>query len=166
MANYYPERVTAYAWLAVPYQSAFPLIDFQTFLNESKQVAGYELYGYWLFFSEDDADEIIQEHVRSLSFLLWLCMLTTSGDQIDSYIAITFPIDPTFYKYRFAPTGALKANLLDDFWAPLPPYLTEADKATFIETFRAGHFTAPMCWYKVYTDQMAAKDDMSACSQP
>lgn len=29
-----------------------------------RNLVGSELYGYWLFFSEDDADEVIRAHVR------------------------------------------------------------------------------------------------------
>lgn len=70
LGNYFPERVTAYAFLAAPYGSPEPVIDFSTRLQMSKQMAGYELVGYWSFLGEDaDAENIILNHVR-LFFLI------------------------------------------------------------------------------------------------
>lgn len=63
LANYYPERFTAYAWLAVPFVTPSPLVDFSVVQQIVKQRVGYDMYGYWQFFSEDDADKVIQEHV-------------------------------------------------------------------------------------------------------
>ena len=45
-----------------------PLIDLQGLLD-TKKAFGSELFGYWTFFNEDDADSVIQAHVR-LTFTL------------------------------------------------------------------------------------------------
>lgn len=63
MANYFPERVSAYAFLALSYFDPWPDMDFEQFLESAVNLAGYELFGYWSFFSEDDADATIQAHV-------------------------------------------------------------------------------------------------------
>ncbi|EKM50572.1 uncharacterized protein PHACADRAFT_104575 [Phanerochaete carnosa HHB-10118-sp] len=140
LANYYPERFLAYAFFAVPFMGITPPTDFQISLDYLKQKYGYEIYGYWSFFSAPDADEVIQAH-------------------IDSFVSISFPYDPTIWKTRLAPTGALRRSLLEDYVAPRPSYLSEEDKKHFVETFRRSGFEAPTCWYKVMTSQLSAKDD-------
>jgi soluble epoxide hydrolase / lipid-phosphate phosphatase len=75
---------------------------------------------------------------------------------------MTFPSDPTVFRDRVAPTGALRKSLLEDFTAPSPPYVSEEDHKYFIETFQRGGFTGPTCWYKVMTNKMSAEDDKRA----
>lgn len=78
LGNYFPERVAAYAFLVAPYGAPEPLIDFNTWLQMSKQMAGYELVGYWPFFGEDvDAENIILDHVRS-AFSIRIAQLNIS----------------------------------------------------------------------------------------
>lgn len=72
---------------------------------------------------------------------------------------MAFPSDPTVFRDRVAPTGALRKSLLEDFTAPSPPYVSEEDYEYFFETFQRGGLTAPTCWYKVMMNQMSAKDD-------
>ncbi|EKM52143.1 uncharacterized protein PHACADRAFT_151144 [Phanerochaete carnosa HHB-10118-sp] len=140
LANYYPERFLAYAFFAVPFVQIRPPMDMQVLLDASKQKYGYELFGYWLFLSEPDANDVLQAH-------------------IGSFISIFFPHDPALFRTHLAPTGALKQSLLDDFAAPRPPYLSEADAKRFVETFRRNGFAAPTCWYKVMTTALSADDD-------
>ena len=78
---------------------------------------------------------------------------------MDSFVSLIFPYDPTIWKTRFAPTGALKQNLLENYQTPLPPYFSEEDKKHFVETLARNGLDAPLCWYKILTNQMAAKDN-------
>lgn len=78
LANYFPERVAAYAFLVAPYGGPEPIIDFDVWLQMSKQMAGYELVGYWSFLGEDaDAENIILNHVW-LFFFIRVALLNTS----------------------------------------------------------------------------------------
>lgn len=63
LANIYPERFAAFAFLAVSYVTPNPQFDIQTALDMTKKMVGYEIFGYWLFFSEDEADKLIETHV-------------------------------------------------------------------------------------------------------
>lgn len=56
---------------------------------------GYELFGYWKFFSEEGADNIIEAH--------W-----------QSFMSILYVKDPNKWITDFAPTGALKSWVLDN----------------------------------------------------
>lgn len=67
LATYYPERVSAYAWLAVPYFSQFTFSNFSDYVAFAQQQNGYDERGYWFFMSEDDADAVFQAHVSVYS---------------------------------------------------------------------------------------------------
>lgn len=95
---------------------------------------------------------------------LQLALPLTHSLQIDSFLSVLWPHDPTYFRDRLAITGALKQSLLEDFRAPLPPYVSEEDKQEFIKTFREGGFQAPTCWYKVMTRGLAAQDDQRTCA--
>ena len=63
LANWCPERVLAYAFLDIPYWKPFTG-TFEDVLAEQKAKVGYELFGYWYWFSEDDIDAVLQANVR------------------------------------------------------------------------------------------------------
>jgi hypothetical protein len=63
LANYYPERFLAFAFLSIGYQSPGEGMDIQAVMNYTKRTFGYENFGYWSFFSEEGTDTIIEEHV-------------------------------------------------------------------------------------------------------
>lgn len=63
LANLYPERFTAFGFLSSSYYAPVPDFDYQQLLAATKQAAGYELFGYWEFFSEEGAHKLVEEHV-------------------------------------------------------------------------------------------------------
>ena len=69
LCNYFPERFIAYAFIAVPHNPPWPTLTMETLLAGTKAQFGYELYGYWLFFSEDGAEKILEDNVSGLSDL-------------------------------------------------------------------------------------------------
>lgn len=81
--------------------------------------------------------------------------------QIESWVNIVFPLDPTIWKTRFTPAGALKKTLEENFRTALPDYISEKDKADFIKFFRKNHFTGPQNWYKIYVLGLGYHDDLS-----
>ena len=42
---------------------------YETYLAGTKEDHGYEIFGYWAFFSRDDVDQILQDHVRFVHIL-------------------------------------------------------------------------------------------------
>lgn len=73
-----------------------------------------------------------------------------------------WPHDPLLWKTHVAPRDAMRRTLLTDFRAPRPPYISEADKAQWMATFRARGFDGPTCWYKQLVRGLAAADDQRA----
>jgi len=140
LANLYPERVLALAFLAVGYLPPSPEFDISNFQALSKQVFGYELLGYWFLFTEDGADKIIESH--------W-----------DSFFSLLWPHDPQTWRTDFGPAGAAKAWLLADKQTPLPSYITEEDKRIQTELLLKDGLNAPLNWYKVWTSGLVVEED-------
>lgn len=68
LANHYPERIIAYAFISVPYVPPSLHGNFQDRLDSFREKFGYELYGYWYFFAEGDIDGAFRKHVSRTSF--------------------------------------------------------------------------------------------------
>ena len=67
LANWYPERVSAYAFFASTYSPPRSKnFDYDALLVRLQQKHGYEIFGYWAFFNRDDADQVIQDHVYTI----------------------------------------------------------------------------------------------------
>ncbi|KAF8203117.1 hypothetical protein BJ912DRAFT_341661 [Pholiota molesta] len=95
MANFYPERCLAYAFLAVPYSAPRPMSQIDHTLRVTKKMCGYELCGHVYFCAEDEANRLIEDH-------------------LDSFFSAIFPTDPKIWVTQFAPVGALKSWLERD----------------------------------------------------
>ena len=68
---YYPERFTKYAFLDVAY--AAPRVPFSVdAVNEfSQKLVGYPIFGYWHFFNDPKAGEMMDEKVLLSSCIVW-----------------------------------------------------------------------------------------------
>jgi pimeloyl-ACP methyl ester carboxylesterase len=72
LANYHPERFSAYAFIdygyIVPGHSLTPAMI--QHINSSVQAnLGFSIFGYFLFFNEEDAPKLLDEHVSSFQTL-------------------------------------------------------------------------------------------------
>ncbi|KAK7451268.1 hypothetical protein VKT23_012608 [Stygiomarasmius scandens] len=141
LANYHPERFSSFAFLAVGYT---PPDEFLLPYNESnvlsKSVLGYELFGYWEFFSENGADQIIL-------------------DNFDSFFDIAFPKDTTLWIKNFAPLGALKDFVSNGRRTTPANFVTPEERAIQMELLREGGLAAPLNWYKILTSTIEHDDD-------
>ena len=62
-AQYYPERTIGLGLLAVGWYPPAVGFDYEKMLEMCRAAFGSELGGYWQFFCEDGAEEILLEHV-------------------------------------------------------------------------------------------------------
>ncbi|KAF8167779.1 Alpha/Beta hydrolase protein [Crassisporium funariophilum] len=133
LANLHADRFLGFAFLAVSYTAPNAVLSYPQILGYTAKLAGRELFGYWAFFSEDDAAKIILDNYESF----WAMLLSE---------------DQALVKDKFCPTGALKAWLLNGK-ADLPrgSYITDEELKTQKEIFRSSGVAAPLCWYKVVT---------------
>ncbi|KAJ3145114.1 hypothetical protein HDU89_007530 [Geranomyces variabilis] len=141
LANYFPERFHAFAFVAASYMAPEPM-DLDGLLAQTRQLLGYELLGYWKFFAEDGADKIIEQH-------------------IDSFLSFLYTSDPMLWTTDFAPVGALKANLLADKQVPFASYISGDDRVEMRASLLRGGLRGPLNWYKTHVDGLANEENMN-----
>lgn len=71
LANYYPERLLSCSFLAVPYRAPGQSTNIDAINAITKSKLGYEVYGYWKFFGQEDAPQILKNHVGLSSVTRW-----------------------------------------------------------------------------------------------
>lgn len=69
-------------------------------------MVGYELLGYWKFFTEEGAENIVHDH--------W-----------DSFMTLIYAKESKLWKDHFAPSGTCKAWLLENKTTEIGDYITE-----------------------------------------
>ncbi|ESZ95525.1 putative epoxide hydrolase [Sclerotinia borealis F-4128] len=106
----------------------------------SEQAFGYPTFGYWKFFNEDDAHEIM-------------------GRNMESTTSLIFPSDPSTWKTHLGPLGAAKAWITSNTISPLPTWLSKSEAATHNEIFQKGGFAGPLNWYKATVRDFNVEDD-------
>ncbi|TCD71072.1 hypothetical protein EIP91_000164 [Steccherinum ochraceum] len=131
IANYHPDRFAAFANLAVPYSAPNPNMNLEDVVGFMTQVLGYNPYGYWFFFNEDDAGDIMVAH-------------------LDSSLAISYAKDQSIWSKIVCPKDSLKQALLGDYKPPggHAEFMSKEDIKVHTETFRKYGLTAPLCYYK------------------
>jgi len=141
LANYHAERFVGFAFIGIGYGDLLLGRDYSGVMKVTKESLGYELYGYWKFFTEDGAHEVLREH--------W-----------DAFYSVMHPIDPAAWKVDVGPLGGLKARLLADKVTPLPAYLTQADKQRATEALLGGvGLAGALNWYKLMIQGAAGKEN-------
>ncbi|KAH0590873.1 hypothetical protein H2248_000990 [Termitomyces sp. 'cryptogamus'] len=139
LANLHDRRFRGYGFLAVPYSAPRPKQKMEDTAIATRKMCGYELCGHILFLAEEDAVNILADHMQSL------------------YSAM-FPLDPKMWVTSVAPIGALKAWLDEDKKTPLPSYLTPMHRDEWLLSFKDG-FPASLCWFKAIVSGINAADD-------
>ncbi|KAF7979933.1 hypothetical protein HWV62_40354 [Athelia sp. TMB] len=138
LINFFPERISAASFLAVGYIPPNKS-NWRDFMEQTKKAFGREVFGYQLFFVEDDAAEIIEKHWDSFHSLIW-------------------PADLETWIEHMGPAGAAKAWILADKKTPLPSYLTEEDKAAQTAALLKDGIQGGLNWYKPNFNGLAVKD--------
>lgn len=139
LANFYPERVLAFAFFNVPYGPPNPMTAEQRNEHFSK-LAGYERFGYWFFMASPGADKLIEEK--------W-----------DSFRSLYLPVNPIWWKEYLNPSGGVKAWLDANRIEPLPSYITEEEINHHRDILLKGGLAGPVCWYRVLVEGITPEDD-------
>ncbi|KAK7051648.1 hypothetical protein VNI00_004627 [Paramarasmius palmivorus] len=140
IVQYYPERVIAFAVLAVGYQAPSADFNWNAINAMTKEKIGYELFGYWGFFSEDGADKLIEEN-------------------FEKFFNLAYPENAKQWISDFIPLGACKTYLTSKPAAPPASWLPEDEKRIQSEELLKGGLAAPLCWYKVMLSGIGPEDD-------
>ncbi|KAK0451001.1 Alpha/Beta hydrolase protein [Armillaria borealis] len=141
LANYYHDRFIAYGFLAVGYVVPRFENNYEQFLALSKKTFGYEIFGYWSFFSSPGADKIIEDNMEPFLRLIYSRNRKSSAS-------------------NFAPTGALKSYLLQGKTGnPIASYITEEEKEFHKKELLDGGMTGCLNWYTVMISGIDAEDN-------
>ncbi|KAF4573057.1 hypothetical protein EYR36_007567 [Pleurotus pulmonarius] len=140
LADLYEDRFIAFAFFAVGYAPPNPDFDLDEVLAWTKQVVGYELLGYWKFFSDADAPALIEKN-------------------FESFDSILYADDASLWKTDMAPTGVLRAWIEAGKTTAVGPWVTEEDRKIHRDILLKGGLAGPLCWYKVATSGIMNDDD-------
>jgi soluble epoxide hydrolase / lipid-phosphate phosphatase len=131
LANYHPERFSAYAFIDHGYSAPGHSLTTAVIqhINSSVQAnLGFSIFGYFLFFNEEDAPKLLDEHVSSFQTLQILTCQTLTTLQSESVESLFFATDNEINKkYKGAP-GGFRTWLTEGKTADLPAYLTSEVK--------------------------------------
>ncbi|KII93214.1 hypothetical protein PLICRDRAFT_101285 [Plicaturopsis crispa FD-325 SS-3] len=142
LSNYFPERFTAYAFLALSYFVPGPGVNAADLDAAAKKLVGRELYGYWFYFSEEGVDADIEDNYGRFQSILW-------------------PADPEDWKRSLCPSGATKEWLTGDkeHSSAVGSYLTPEEVAEHRRVLLSGGFASPLNWYKITVLDISGEDD-------
>ncbi|KAI3619204.1 epoxide hydrolase [Moniliophthora roreri] len=140
IVQYQPDRVIAFAVLAVGYFPPWPDFDWDAINKATKESVGYEIYGYWGFFSSEGADKIIE-------------------DNFEKFFNILFPENAKQWIEDFVPLGKLKTYLTSKPAAPPPSWIPAEERRIQSEALLKDGVAASLCWYRVQLTRISAEDD-------
>ncbi|KAL2212884.1 alpha/beta-hydrolase, partial [Sarocladium strictum] len=134
LANYHPDRFSAYAFIDHGYGRLGQDLSPQSIEHIDASVqekCGFSILGYFLFFNEADAPEILNQH----------------SDAVES---IYFTTDDTLNKKYKGAHGGMRAWLTESKATNLPEYLTAEDRSYYQQTFSKdnGGYGACINWYR------------------
>lgn len=126
---FHPDRVSGCILMNVAYRppSESPF-DLNTVNLYMQSVLGYSPYWYWELVLSNEGPKLLESHLESL----WT-ILHGSGESMIK---------------TFGTKDGMKIFLEEDKTQEVQHYATDHRKAEFLNQFREGGMTAPLCWYK------------------
>ena len=64
LANYFPERFLKFVFLDVAYQAPTGHFSLDAINDMSEKALGYPIFGYWYFFNDAEAAELMDRNVH------------------------------------------------------------------------------------------------------
>ncbi|CAF3275702.1 unnamed protein product, partial [Rotaria sp. Silwood2] len=113
--------------------------NFNQVLNYSKEVCGFEVFGYWEFFNSADAAEIIQNNLHS-------------------FIDIIYANNTTLFRTDFLPLGKLREWITNRKRTIRVSYLTENDY-DILRQYLAEGMQSKLNWYTAEIENINWKDE-------
>ncbi|KAF7311282.1 Esterase/Lipase [Mycena kentingensis (nom. inval.)] len=141
MANYHPERLVACAFYGIGYSP--PAQYYGPRVGQIQATIGYNNIAYMEYFVEAGA------HV-------------TMEKNIDSFLALLFPVDDETWREVMCNPGGAKAWIEGNKAGAVPSYMSAEEREYYREALLDGGLCAPLCWYKIFMDPSNAEDDAKA----
>ncbi|KAK1142118.1 hypothetical protein N8T08_008202 [Aspergillus melleus] len=146
LADYYPARLKSCVFLDVPYMNPGARFDLEMVNAMSREVLGYERFGYLGFFVTKEAGELLDRFG-------------------ESFFTLFYPDDPELWITHVGPTGAMEAWLRSDSRAPLASWITEEEKATHHQIMQGNHSSA-LNWYRALVGNINVEDELRSGLEP
>ncbi|KAL8949187.1 MAG: hypothetical protein Q9222_004682 [Ikaeria aurantiellina] len=142
LANYHPERISAYVFLSVGYKPPMGTFDVDDINDATQKRFGYPMFKYWHFFDSPDAAEIMDGNPASST-------------------SIIYPHDPEVYLSHLCPVGALRRFYQNGTTLPRPVWITAEELSTHSEIFSPanGGYGGALNWYKSCMANVNAADE-------
>ncbi|KAK7019099.1 epoxide hydrolase [Favolaschia claudopus] len=138
--HYFPQRVSASAFLAVgyfPMDGSLNLVrDYETFI----ELFGVDIFAYQRFFIHPDAPAIIEKN-------------------IDSFLSLVYPETPEQWKTSLTVEGATRTWLETNTIKPLPAYMSTEDAEYLKASLLSGGVSAPLCFYRATDEDANIEED-------
>ncbi|KAK8136776.1 hypothetical protein PG984_004716 [Apiospora sp. TS-2023a] len=116
VAVWYPDRFSGLVFLSSAYFPPGVFFDLDAINRRTLGTLGYTQYGYWYFFNCFNASRLISE-------------------KLESFFHLLYHADAAQWGQNFAMVGAARAWLQAGTTQPLPPWLTEEDKALWLRLY-------------------------------
>ncbi|MCJ1248199.1 hypothetical protein MMC30_005416 [Trapelia coarctata] len=141
LAQFHPDRFLSYAFLAGGF-SAGGAFDLDAVNAMTKKMLGFSALGYWKFFNEDDAGDVIDSHQGSFTDLL-------------------YPEDSAKWKTHVGPVGSTRPWVEANTRGPRAPYITEDEFAIHDKIFHPdnGGYTPALNYYRATVRGLNAPDE-------
>ncbi|KAI9037438.1 alpha/beta hydrolase [Aspergillus affinis] len=146
LADYYPTRLKSCVFLDVPYTNPGARFDLDMVNAMSREVLGYERFGYLSFFARKESAGLLDRFG-------------------ESFFTLFYPHDPELWISHLGPTGAMEAWLCGDSRAPLASWITEEEKTTHHQIMQDNHSFA-LNWYQALVSNINVEDELRAGLEP
>ncbi|KAL8906814.1 MAG: hypothetical protein Q9207_001802 [Kuettlingeria erythrocarpa] len=141
LANYHPDRISAYAFLDVGYKPPLGRFDVDELNDETERTLGYPIFGYWHFFNSPDGADIMTDNPATTRAL--------------------YAADPQTMLHHLCPVGAARRFYEEKQTRPLPAWLPDHEALTHSRIFDAGNggYRGGCNWYKAQMGNVNAADE-------
>ncbi|KAG6844295.1 hypothetical protein H0H87_008076 [Tephrocybe sp. NHM501043] len=136
--NFFPDRFTGFAFLAVGYMPPSDL-KFEDMSAQILKIAGYELSGYWRFLTADGAPELIEKN-------------------IDSFYSLLLAEDVGLWVNHIGAIGGLQAWVEGNRKTKIVTFIPEKEVEKQKEELLKGGLAGPVNWYKVQMSNLDTED--------
>ncbi|KAK2674220.1 Epoxide hydrolase-like [Fusarium oxysporum f. sp. vasinfectum] len=145
LANYHPERFSAYAYIDHGYMApgrSLTTATVQHINRSAEEKLGFSILGYFLFFDDENAPRLLDEHSESVESLYF-----TTDEEINK-------------KYKGA-LGGLRSWLTEGKTTKLPAHLTSEDHKHYKHAFskEKGGYGPAINWYRASLRNINEEDE-------
>jgi soluble epoxide hydrolase/lipid-phosphate phosphatase len=141
VAVWHPERLEKIVFLSTGYNQPGRFMDVDAINANGLKKSGKMPFGYWYFFNSHDAPSLAASH-------------------LESFFHLVFPTENLKWIDNLGALGSARTWLNNNTTTPLPKYMTEEDKATWLTEFSKPNATATsMNYYKGLLRGINAEDE-------